>query len=55
MLAVKMIRSGKRAGFECSVCRLRELCADGPAAKLARMSHVATAVHRSALRAARRE
>jgi hypothetical protein len=55
MLAVTMIRSGKRVGFVCRVCRLRELCEDAAAAKSARMAHVATAAHRSALRAARRE
>jgi hypothetical protein len=55
MPSVKMIRSGKRVGFECGVCRMRELFADGAAAKAARMKHVATASHRSSLRAARRE
>jgi hypothetical protein len=50
-----MIRSGKRSGFECSVCRTREVCTDAAAAKAARMRHVATAAHRSSLRAARRE
>jgi hypothetical protein len=55
MPSVKMIRSGKRSGFECAVCRVRELYADGGAAKTARMKHVASAPHRSSLRAARRE
>jgi hypothetical protein len=50
-----MIRSGKRVGFECGVCRVRELLTDGVAAKTARMKHVASAPHRSSLRAARRE
>jgi hypothetical protein len=50
-----MIRSGKRFGFECRVCRIRELRADAADAKAARMQHVATAVHRSSLRAARKE
>jgi hypothetical protein len=55
MPAVTMFRSGKRVGFECRVCRVRELCADASAAKSARINHVATAAHRSSLRAARRE
>jgi len=55
MLAVKMIRSGKRVGFECLVCRMRELREDAAAAKTARMLHVASPAHRSSLRAARRE
>ena len=55
MPSVKMVRSGKRHGFECAVCRTLELFADSAAAKAARMKHVATAPHRSALRAARRE
>jgi len=55
MSAVTMIRSGKRVGFECRVCRVRELYADAPLARTARMKHVSTAVHRSSLRAARRE
>jgi hypothetical protein len=55
MASVKMIRSGKRPGFECDVCRVRELCPDGGSAKAARMKHVASAAHRSSLRAARRE
>jgi hypothetical protein len=55
MSGVVMIRSGKRVGFECRVCRVRELRTDAQAAKAARMEHVATAAHRSSLRAARRE
>jgi hypothetical protein len=55
MPAVKMIRSGKRPGFTCDVCRVRELYPDAGAAKAARMKHVASAPHRSSLRAARRE
>lgn len=55
MPAIKMIRVGKRYGFECAVCRIREVCADAAAAKSARMTHVATPAHRSSLRAARRE
>jgi hypothetical protein len=50
-----MVRVGKRFGFECLVCRLREMCADPAAAKAARMVHVASPAHRSSLRAARRE
>jgi hypothetical protein len=55
MPAVTMIRSGKRIGFECGVCRRKELFESHDAAKAARMKHVATAAHRSSLRAARRE
>jgi hypothetical protein len=55
MPSVKMVRSGKRHGFECAVCRTLELFADSAAAKAARIKHVAAAPHRSALRAARRE
>jgi hypothetical protein len=55
MPAVTMIRSGKRVGFDCRVCRVRELFDDPAGAKAGRMRHVALAVHRSSLRAARRE
>jgi len=55
MPAVKRIRVGKRFGFECTVCRARELLDDAQAAKAARMMHVASPAHRSSLRAARRE
>jgi hypothetical protein len=54
MAAVMMIRSGKRVGFECLVCRIREMSASADAAKAARMKHVALSAHRSSLRAARR-
>ena len=55
MTAVTTIREGKRIGFACRVCFVRELYADKAVAKTARMRHVASAVHRSSLRAARRE
>jgi hypothetical protein len=55
MPAVTMIRNGKRIGFACSVCRVREFGVDAATVKAARMLHVASAVHRSSLRAARRE
>jgi hypothetical protein len=44
-----------RFGFVCDVCRISEPASDKAAAVSAKRAHVASAAHRSTLRAARRE
>jgi hypothetical protein len=44
-----------RYGFVCDVCRVAESAGDKAAAVNAKRAHVASAPHRSTLRAARRE
>jgi hypothetical protein len=52
---VRITAERGRYGFVCDVCRVSESASDKTAAVNVKRAHVASAPHRSALRAARRE